>query len=221
MEETMTCRKCESSINTGTKCFQCGYDVSKGDKNSANRARTKISPAAIGLISVLIILGTITLFSNLGIILRIPAFAAIASFFSISTNVSNSVFYAFLGIPPLISAVLSIILAVFEILLCIGIVGGAKKQAFKACVIFNVVLTSITVVGGLIMYMFWIQGVFALVFPYLLKGLLLFAVYKIDGKFLGFGKDVFVEPISVKRARERRERAEQSLKENIYENSFF
>ena len=25
----MTCRKCENSITTGTKCFQCGYDASR------------------------------------------------------------------------------------------------------------------------------------------------------------------------------------------------
>jgi len=45
----MICTKYDNRINTGTKCSQCGYDVSKKpDKNSDIRSPNKISPAEIG-----------------------------------------------------------------------------------------------------------------------------------------------------------------------------
>ena len=87
----MTCRRCENRIRTGTKCFQCGFDISKGlpPVQSAAKAKNRRSPALYGATVLFIILGVIMLITNIGVVFRIPALANMTIWLTIMFRMSN------------------------------------------------------------------------------------------------------------------------------------
>ena len=210
----MTCRKCENRINTGTKCYQCGYDNAGPLENFSTKSKNKNrrSPVLIAFMSLFIILAVISILSSIGVLLNMPGLAMITVFFTLIFRISNSIFHVSIPfIPYQINAIISIAVAVFEIYLCISML-RLRKRALKAYVILIVVLGILQILNmpfmlaGLTESVSILPIMFSLLLPFILKGLLLFIVNMTDGKY--FGGTSYNEPISVIRARQRREREE-------------
>jgi len=201
----MICKKCEGRINTGVKCFSCGYDNANPftDLNAAKKY--KRSPVLIGIMSLFIILALVTIISRIGVFAGNPALASFTVIFSILTGVSNSIFFVYIpGVHYMALAVLTIAVAVAEIALCVSIL-KLEKRALKIYSGLLIGVTALRLIASINMIM-WPVALFRMLMPYLLKILLLFLVYKTDGRH--FGSSALIdEPVSVKLMRRRLERA--------------
>jgi len=205
------CKKCENRITTGTKCYQCGYDISKGlpldytaDKNKNKKKR---SPVLIGIMTLFILFNIIPLLSDIGILIGNLDLINLTTLFSILTGITNSVF--FVNIPvinPKILAVITIAVILFDIILCVYII-GLKKWAFKAYIGLTVIGSVLRIADTILIITVAPWVIFRVLQLFIIKGVLLFIVYIIDGKH--FGGDKLTEPISVIRARQRKEREEK------------
>ena len=206
----MTCRKCEIRINTGTKCFQCGYDVSKGPiQNSKATAKNKRSPMLIGITGLFIIFSVIMITANLGVIFRIPVLANMTILLTFITGISNNIFFITLpGMNGVASGVIGAAVGVFQIILCVGIL-RLQRRAFNIYVGLTAAQAIMQVLGLLLILIFNPMGIVGILWPYILKGALLLVIYKTDSKHFGGGK--ISEPVSVIRARQRREREAREI----------
>jgi len=81
---------------------------------------------------------------------------------------------------------------------------GLNKQAFNIYAGLTAARAIIQVIGSLPILFMYPANILTNLMPFILTGLLLFVIYKTDGKYFGGGK--ISEPISVIRARQRRER---------------
>ena len=195
----MICKKCESRLNMGAKCFQCGFDNNSAPIVSAGKVKSKRSPVIIAVMSLFIFLSVIMIAQSIGIIFRIPALANLTFLFTMLTGVSNSIF--FIGIPGvhyLVSVIITLAVAVFEIVLCIGIL-KLEKRAFKMYARLTVARIIWQMIVSIRVILIWPASLFTILAPYFLKCLLLFIVYMTDGK--DFGGAAIHESVSAIRAR--------------------
>ena len=112
------------------------------------------------------------------------------------------------GAPFIVHCVLTIAAAVLNIALCAGIL-GLQKRAFK-------IYAGVTCALGLLRIIAYIGIIFApwvliqALMPFILKGLLLWVIYKFDGKLFTDGGGA-KEPISVIRMRQRQEKEAEAM----------
>lgn len=201
----MICRKCETLINSGTKCFQCGLDNNAAPTTATPAKKHKGNPVLISVMALFIVIGIVTILSMAGVILSIAPLAMMKiTLFQLLGMLINTFFISIPGVNVSILAVITIAVAVLDIALCIFII-KLKKQAFKA----YVGLTVVTIIIRAFTYLFiipFVPAVFlGIMKPFLVKGVLLFVVYIVDGKRVWEGIS-FNEPVSVIRARQRQER---------------
>ena len=185
----MTCRRCENRIRTGTKCFQCGFDISKGlpPVQSAAKAKSRRSPALYGVTALFMILGIIMLITNLGAVLNIPELANMTIWLTIMFRMSNAIFFINIPfLPGIVSAVIGMIVAAAQIILSIGIL-GRSKQAFNIYAGLLAGQGVIQIIGLFRLVLFAPPALLYIFWPYILKGVLLWIIYKTDGNHFGGG----------------------------------
>jgi len=202
----MMCRKCESRINTGTKCYQCGHDNSKPlILNPAKSKKNKKGPVLIAVMSLFILLAVITIAANIGAILRIPELANITLIFPILFGIPNNIFFVNIPFMPYpINPIITIGVAIFEIFLCISIL-RLEKKAFKIYVGLIIILSGLQLINILSLLAYGIFNLFRMLLAFILKGLLLLVVHMTDGKLL-LGGTEFNDPISAILTRKKREK---------------
>ena len=188
----MICRKCESRINSGTKCYQCGYENDDNKRiltqNSANSKKNKRSPALIVIILLFIVLGILTVVSSVGLIIGDMVLANLTALLSFLSGISNSLFFVYIPyIPFTILAGITIIVAILDIVLCMFIL-GLKKRAFQAYGVLIIIGGIMKIINNISIVFYAPVFIFGQIFPFVLKGLLLFVIYKTDGNLFGFGK---------------------------------
>ena len=204
----MICKKCETRVNSGTKCFQCGYDNSNGNNVPAAPVSSvppayKRSPVLIASMSLFIIVGIIIILSRIGFILRITPLTQITAVFPVVFRVSSLMYFVDIPVMPFtirhMRSFITIAAAALDIALCILMLWKLNKRAFKAYV-------WLTTIGGFLQLVRWISFptmIIGVLLPYLVKGLLLLIIHNLDGKHFGGGVFLF-EPISAKLARKRK-----------------
>jgi len=210
----MICKKCESRINLGSKCFQCGHDNNSVPEtaSAASSKRRRINPAVIGIMVLFTIISVIIILSMIGVMTRNIALANITYVFSFIFRIPfGGFFFSIPGVPmPLmLAALITVAASVLDIVLCAKII-QRKQQAFKAYAILAVVgagfqvinIIGWAVMGGIGAWFF--STLFNRMFPYLVKGVLLFVVYRLH--IAESGGASFGEKMSVRKAREKRER---------------
>ena len=209
----MICKKCDHRINTGAKCMHCGYDNSESNKTqtqnleAAKKRKTRKGPVTIAVMVLFALLGVLTVLSQLGIIAGNGALANLTLFFPYFLGLSNSIFTFAIPGHYLIVAVVTISVAVFEIVLCVNIF-RQNKWAYKAYAVVIAAGGVLRVVSdavriGAIPEANVVGSVIYSIVPFILKGILLILVYMIDGKHGGIPID---EPASSIVARKKREK---------------
>jgi len=145
--------------------------------------------------------------SRTGVILGNMGLANMTVYFTLVTGLSNSIFFVHIpGLPVIFNHAITIAAAIFQIILCIGIL-KLKIRAFKiyaGLIAVRCAIQIISVSGAIIassaLY-FTPATVFYTALPFILKGILLFIIYIIDGKH--FGGFAINEPASAIMARKR------------------
>jgi len=119
----MICKKCESRINSGTKCFQCGYDNAESLTDSDTPAKRRRSIP-------LIVFMLLFIAQNVFLIV-----------------LSSLVLFAALEAPLLaILAAVLITAAIFDMALCILIL-MFKRWAFQVYIALNVITAVIRLIS--------------------------------------------------------------------------
>ena len=203
----MICKKCETRINLGTKCFQCGYDSDELIPSlPVTEKKYKRSPILVASMLIFIGIGVIIILSRIGFVLHIIPLINITIIFPGVFRVPIiTPFVAVSGIPGIIRDLITIAVAFLDIVLCIFIL-KLNKRAFK-------VYVWLVVIGVVLQLVNWISSpimIVGILVPYLLKGLLLLLIHNVDGKHFGGGAFLFA-PISVKLARKKQDVEKKSI----------
>jgi len=205
----MICKKCEGRINSGAKCFNCGFDSSQPLVNSAVSKKHKRSPALIGIMSLFIMMSIISIVSTIGGLTGNMALANMTLILVLLTGINNSIFFISIpGVPYMIPAVLTIAVSVLQIYLCVRIL-CLNKRAFK-------IYAGVTVARGIlnvitsISLIIYPAVLFRMFTPYLVIGLLLLIVYKIEGKHFS-GSKFIDESVSAKLMYKRLSKENRSI----------
>ena len=203
----MICKKCDSRINAGAKCFHCGYDT--GNLASVLETPAKKyrrSPALLAGGSLLIIIGILQVLYMTSLIFGfIPGLRIITVLAHILPNATFMFYFSIPGVHFAILAGITVIAAAADVLVMCAFMLSMKNQAVKAYVGLTVAGAAVRALTSAI-FSPWI--IFSMLSPFIFKSIILFVIYKIDGKHFAGAK--FNEPVSVKRARKRREMEEKA-----------
>jgi hypothetical protein len=119
------------------------------------------------------------------------------------TGISNSIFLInIMGASGTITALLGLAVGALQIILCIKML-KLKRQALNIYIGVIAARALIQIFGSIPILIMNPTAIITMIWPFILKGLLLAVIYKFDGKHFGGGSN---EPISVRRMRERLER---------------
>jgi hypothetical protein len=177
--------------------------------DSAAAKKYKRSPALIGVMSLFIIMSVISIASTIGGLTGNIALANMTLILTLLTGINNSIFFIWISRAPyMIFVVLTIAVSVFQIYLCIRIL-GLNKRAFKiyaGMIVARGILNIMTSISWII----YPAVLFRVLTPYLVIGLLLFLVYKADGRHFG-GSALIDEPVSAKIKYRRLEKGSRSV----------
>ena len=208
----MICRKCESRINSGAKCFQCGHDnnninLTPSLDNPANKNKAKRSPVLVAVMILFIFFSVSILLSYAGVITGVFELTLLLNLLSMLGL--NSALYINLPMHYFILFGITIAAAIFDIVLCVNIL-RLKKWAYKTYIWLTAAGCVIRILNNIVVLFMIPTVIFSILRPFLFKGVLLWAIYMTDGKHLGVRGASISESASeiVKRKKQERETKE-------------